>query len=252
MTRRAIQFQALNVKETDNTTVYGYGCDMSNKYYGSCPIFSYVCTWYQWHVIPEGELYKVYKLNMRGFEIDFEYTHGATTHMVTMSDRDMNSNMNLVVADGLAVPMSISGITRAEHFFSDHIVEIGNNYYDVDAAELNLPMKNRVGDIQIDDKGKITIDPLSIIRRSDDGNIDCAMNKPAIDEVKANKKFKDFKATLQVSDGVVKQKLSSHCVAILFSHSKLEQMELSKPCCKMAISYSHGCRGCNQNLATST
>ena len=114
-------------KETDNTTIYGYGCDMSNKYYGSCPIFSYVCTWYQWHVIPEGELYKVYKLNMREFEIDFEYTHGATTHMVTMSDRDMNSNMNLVVADGLVVPMSIPGITGAEHFFSDHIVEIGNN-----------------------------------------------------------------------------------------------------------------------------
>ena len=86
----------------------------------------------------------MYKSNTRGFEIDYEYSHGATTHMVTMSDRDMNSHMNLVVSDGVAVPKSISGTTGAEHSYSHHIVDMRNNYYDVDAFELNLPIKNRV------------------------------------------------------------------------------------------------------------
>ena len=74
------------------------------------------------------------------------------------------------------------------------------------------------------------------------------MNKPAIDVILANKRHKNFKETTRVSENVVQQRLSSHrSVSILFSHSKLEAIELSKPRCKMSVSYSYGCRECNQN-----
>ena len=62
-------------------------------------------------------------------------------------------------------------------------MEVRNDYLDVDAADLNLPMKNRIGDIQIENRGKATIDPLSIVCWADDEYVDCAMNKPAIDVI---------------------------------------------------------------------
>ena len=155
---------------------------MTNKYYGYCP-HSYKCSWFQWNVVPEGDQYKVYKLSKKGFEIDFEFSSKTSTHKIMISDRDLNGYMNLVVADGLVVPYSISATTGAESFFSNHIVEVRNGYLDVDAADLNLPMKNRIGDIQIENRGKATIDPLSIVCWADDEYVDCAMNKPAIDVI---------------------------------------------------------------------
>ena len=137
---------------------------MTNKYQGSC-FLAYVCAWYQWNIVPQGEQYKVYKLNNRGFEVDFEFSSKSFTHTVTYSDSNLNGNMNLVVAEGLVVPMSIVSSTGAEKYFSEHIVEVGDKYYDVNAADLNLPTKNRIGDLQIDSEGKATIDRLSIVCR---------------------------------------------------------------------------------------
>ena len=156
--------------------------------------------------------------------------------------------MNLVVVENLMVPMSIVSIAGADKFFSDHIVEVRNQYYDVDASDLNLPVKNRVGDLQIDRQGKTTVDPMSITCRADDGIVDCGMSKPAIDAVIASKHPKDFKKTEIVSENIFKQHVSSHMnVSIMINRNKLESIELAKPRSKMAIAYSYGCRECNQN-----
>ena len=234
-------------QEQDNTTIYGYGCDMTNKYYDWCAL-GYKCSWYQWSIVPEGEMYKVYKLNSRGFEVDFEFTTIHGKHMVSYSDNNLNGNMHLAVTEDITVPMSIVSSTGADSFFSNHIIGIRDKFYDVDASDINLPVKNRIGDIQIDAKGTAIIDRLSVVCRANDEQVDCVTSEPAVDVVIKSKKYKDFKINEKVGESIVKQKLSTHrSVAVMFSHNDLESIELSKPKCNMSISYSYGCKECNQN-----
>ena len=128
-------------QEQYNTTIYGYGCDMTNKYYGRCH-HGYKCFLYQWDIVPEGETYKVHKLNIRGFEVDFEFITIHGKHMVSYSDSNLNGNMNLVVTEDIIVPMSIVSSTGADSFFSNNIIGIRDKFYDVDASDINIPVKN--------------------------------------------------------------------------------------------------------------
>ena len=234
-------------KENNKNTTYGYGCDIISQYNGVCG-WGYACVWYQWHVKLEGEQYNVYKLNYKSFEIDFELSTGDSSKKITISENKLNFHLDLDISEGLHFPLSIVSTLGSEKSFSNNIVEIGNEFLDADASELNLPQTNRIGDIQIDRRGKINLDRLSIVCNAHDEIVECAQNEPAINVLKKNRKSRKFKRNEKITDYVVKRKLSlPRSVSIMFSHINLRSPEVTKPVCKMAVSYSYGCKECNQN-----
>lgn len=235
-------------KEENNRTVYGYGCEWSSAYYGVC-FFGGMCTWYQWSVALTGPQYKVYKLNHKGFELEFEISINNVTRTEILSDRSLNMNLDLLdVKNRLNFPLSVISTLGPEKYTAPHIAEVDNHYYDVDASELNLPLKNRVGDIQIDNNQQITIDSSLVKCYADNNAVDCRHTKPAIEVIKDNKKPEDFRRYERVTDNIVRTKSSlQRSVSLMFSHSNIKSLEVSNPSCKMAVSYSYGCRECNQN-----
>ena len=74
---------------------------------------------------------------------------------------------------------------------------------DVEAAELNMPTRNRIVDIQIDRSGKSVIDPLSIVCKADDDVANYAMNTPAVEIVQTNKIPQSPKVTREINEDKV-------------------------------------------------
>lgn len=236
-------------EEKNNNTVYGYGCDTSSKFYGVCWVYSDLCTWYQWYITVQGPLYKVYKLNHKGFEIDFEISFKNMTWKEMITDRNLNMNLDQIgTTDKLSFPLSVISTLGPEQFFAVNSIEIDGEFYDTDACELNLPMRNRIGDVQIDKNNKIAFDRLSIDCSADNNAVDCVKNTPAVEVFKKNKKHRNFKRNEKITDYIVRQKISSHkSVSLMFSNKNLKSLEIMRPRCNMSIAYSYGCRECNQN-----
>ena len=235
-------------KEFDNTSTYGYGCDMTSKYNGVC-FWGYKCTWYQWSAYPYGSISKVYKLNNKGFEMEFEISADNHTKKPIVNENNLNRNLNQIsVTQGLEFPLSVVSSLGVEKFFSNNVMGSNGGFLDVDASELNMPTRNRIGDIQIDRSGKSVIAPLSIVCKADDGVADCAMNTPVVKIVRKNRAPQSSKVTRVISEDKIEQRIPAHrTVALMFSHYNMKSIEVTRPRCNMSIAYSYGCKECNLN-----
>lgn len=94
-------------------------------------------------------------MNSKGFEIDFEVSSNNTVRKITLNDFNLNINLDLIsISEGLNFPMSIVSSIGSDNYFAANIVEVRNDFYEVDASDLNMPLANRIGDIQINSNNK--------------------------------------------------------------------------------------------------
>ena len=99
-------------------------------------------------------------------------------------------------------------------------------FKEVDASELNMPTRNRIGDIQIDRSEKYIIDPQSIVCKADDDTVDCAMNTLTVNVLQKNKPPKSPNLTYEIDEDRVEQRRPAHrTVSLMFSHYTMKSIE---------------------------
>ncbi|AOF41424.1 glycoprotein precursor, partial [Seattle Prectang virus] len=235
-------------KHTDNP--HGYGCTDGVIGCDAHCTAQVSCTWYRWEVIPDhNKCYKIYNKVSEIWETDVVIDYDGMRKVSTLNTNNPTCNMKHMNLTGLLdLPIAIMSLLHETVHVKDSILLNGNIGYDVDAAQINMPVKNMIGEQQLSLNKKTTTFYTS---RPEIVSLTCeakAMyDEPSIRRLLRTKQPSISELNLiKNGDYVIKRKIPTNGFAnIMISNIKFDHLFMSPSYCRIKVEQSYGCIGCD-------
>lgn len=136
--------------------VQDYTCQTASSCSGFCPS-DITCTYTHWWLDPIGTKAKVYKFTSKMWQVDLFIEYKGMKDTVTLNSYEPSYEIDS--ADFLAIkklPIFITSIIDQDCYISKNLIQDNLKFFQIEAAELNFPSTDLVGDYQIDIRGNGT------------------------------------------------------------------------------------------------
>lgn len=235
-------------EDTDNPHGYGctdgvIGCDVHCTAQVSC-------TWYRWELIANMDrCYKVYNKISEIWETDVVIDYDGMRKVTTLNTNNPTCNMKQMNLTGLLdLPIAITSLLHETIHVKSSLLINGNKGYEVEASQINMPVKNMIGEQQLSLNKKTmtfyTSRPEIVALTC---NAIAMYDEPAINRLlNTHQPTIDGANLLKSGDYVLKRKVPVSSFAnMMISNVKFDYLFISPSYCKIKLEQSYGCTGCD-------
>lgn len=196
-----------------------------------------------------GKCYKIYNKVSEIWETDVVIDYDGMRKVTTLNTNNPTCNMKQMNLTGLLdLPIAIMSLLHETIHVKNSLLLNGNIGYDVDAAQINMPVKNMIGEQQLSlNKKTMTF----YTSRPEVVSLTCeakAMyDEPSIRRLLRTKQPSISESNLIKSgDYVIKRKIPTNGFAnIMISNIKFDHLFISPSYCRIKVEQSYGCIGCD-------
>lgn len=236
------------IKDTANPHGYGctdgvIGCDVHCTSQVSC-------TWYRWELIPDKKkCEKVYNKISEIWETDVIIDYNNMRKVITLNTNNPTNNMNKLNMTGLLeLPIAIMSLLYESVHIKDSLLINNNQGYEIHASQINMPIKNMIGEHQMSLDGKTMTYYTSrpeVISLTCDAK--AMYDEPALLRLLSTKQptiKKEY--LLRSGEYIIKRKIPINGLAnVMIGSMKFDHLFISPSYCRVKVEQSYGCIGCN-------
>ncbi|AJG39297.1 glycoprotein precursor [Wuhan Mosquito Virus 2] len=232
-------------RESKPNELVGYGCSTGTLGCDTMCWYKTSCTYYRWEVIPKGQLYPVYKIMSKMLEVEVSVTYQNKTKKSVLNVNNPRLNLDGIV-DG-QMPLLLTGFSDQTIFLESNYLHVNGENYNIDAAAINMPSRDRVGDLQIDImNGTISFNTDDIRCSAESCTTICSVHEPRIDRVMSNlERYPKHQGTFINNGNTLRTEVEVMGMArIMIGDVNLESLRVAKPKCRINVIGSLACTGC--------
>lgn len=233
------------IETPGHNKVVGYGCDTDTL---GCDTYCWhhtSCTYFKWVLTHNGTLYPMYKITHKLWQVDIKikYKGKEQTHKFNIN----NPQVNLAHPDINNMPIIITGVTSQSNMYENHIIRIDDTFLNVDAAHINMPESDKLGDMQVSIKNDtITFNENSVHCQVNSCVATCTAPTARINRVLRNiDHYTKFESHYQNSKNklVSKYRISPQ-VRLIIGNIDINNLKVSPAHCNINVISTFACTGC--------
>lgn len=135
----------------DSENPHGYGCTDGVIGCDTHCTAQVSCTWYRWELMTNmDKCYRLYNKVSEIWETDVVIDYDGVRKVVTLSTNDPTCNISKLNVTGiLELPIAITSLLHERVHVKDSLLLVGNIGHEVDASQINMPIKNTIGEHQV-------------------------------------------------------------------------------------------------------
>ncbi|XP_055642406.1 uncharacterized protein LOC129779147 [Toxorhynchites rutilus septentrionalis] len=233
------------IRKDQSDEISGYGCDTDTLGCDTTCWYMTACTYYRWTLKKLGPIIPVYRIKSSGWEVNVKVMYLNTTKMYTFTVNRPQINIEQLSINKM--PMIIAGITRPDTIMENSIIRIGDQFFNINAADQNMPETGIIGDFQISTHNEsATYKTYDVNCQVNSCTPTCRWPEPAIR--RALRKQDTLKAIKSVHRGdnrniVSRQKVKMQA-NILVGNVDIHNLKVSPAHCNIEIVTTFACTGC--------
>ncbi|QXL90807.1 glycoprotein [Pectinophora gossypiella virus 2] len=229
---------------------HGYGC-MSDTV--GCDTWCWhqtSCTWYRWELVPHLQrCFKVYSTVSNIWQTSVIIKYKGITKHIKLNTNNPTYNLRDFNIEGFKeMPVFINSMNYEKPYLKRSVIMIDRTGYATEASEMNMPVKNTIGEYQMSlDKSSYTTytsDPKCYVSSC---NVSCVFDTPAVDRIEAMTSAKIPVGQLFYSGESVLKRLIPIMVTanLVLGSVELDSLYISPSHCKLSVEQSYACIGCD-------
>nr|QRW41723.1 MAG: glycoprotein [Miglotas virus] len=233
------------VRKDKPTEISNYGCDTDTLGCDTMCYYMTACTFYRWTLKSVGTQYPVYRLRSKGWmaTVKVEYLNSTKTYTFDVNRPQINIEQLSINK----MPMIIAGVTKKDEIVENSMIRVGDKFYNINAADINMPETGVVGDYQLSVRNMTATYPEHNVEcKVNSCTADCVWPEPSIRRVvKRLDSYNSMKTTLG-KDGrnIISKREIKLQANVLVGNVDIHNLKVSPAHCGIDVLSTFACTGC--------
>lgn len=234
----------------NSTYPTGYGCISESVGCDTWCWHQVACTWYRWVAAPIADRCHItYSKTSEIWQTGIFIRYKGSVRHIKLNTNNPSYNLNGFDLEGVKnLPLAITSFTHETLHLRNSIVVTGAGSYEVDASQVDMPVKNTVGEYQVSlDKSTVVMYTSDLRCESHSCKVSCSYDTPAMNRVQSNPLRAIPKDQIFVQGKyVIKRLIPIQATAnLIFGSIELKNLYVTPSYCKIRVEQSYACTACN-------